>query len=156
MLQVKFYDHVDDNLLKYAVIIARTGNKWVFCKHKDRNTYEIPGGHREAGEAILDAARRELYEETGALHFELKPICVYSVIQFDSEDIVSPAPESYGMLYYAEITAFEGELHHEIDSILITDRLVKSWTYPAIQPRLLEEAKRRGYVDFKEEIMTDG
>ena len=26
--------------------------KWVFCRHKERNTWEIPGGHREMGEAI--------------------------------------------------------------------------------------------------------
>ena len=47
MVEVKFYDKVDDELLKFAVIIARSNGKWVFCKHKKRNTYEIPGGHRE-------------------------------------------------------------------------------------------------------------
>ena len=65
MAEVKFYDEVDDKLLKYAVIIAKTNGKWIFCKHKERDTYEIPGGHREPGENILDAAKRELYEETG-------------------------------------------------------------------------------------------
>ena len=68
MVEVRFYDKekVDDALLKFAVIIARSNGKWVFCKHKDRSTYEIPGGHREPGEAIIETARRELYEETGA------------------------------------------------------------------------------------------
>ena len=47
MVEVKFYDKVDDELLKFAVIIARSNGKWVFCKHKKRNTYEIPGGHRD-------------------------------------------------------------------------------------------------------------
>ena len=32
MTEVKFYDEVDDELLKYAVIIAKTDDKWVFCK----------------------------------------------------------------------------------------------------------------------------
>ena len=54
MVEVKFYDKVDDELLKFAVIIARSNGKWVFCKHKKRNTYEIPGGHRENGEAIIE------------------------------------------------------------------------------------------------------
>ena len=34
MVEVKFYDEVDDSLLKFAVIIAKTNNKWVFCKHR--------------------------------------------------------------------------------------------------------------------------
>lgn len=54
MVEVKFYDYVDDSLLKFAVIIAKTDGKWVFCKHKDRETFEVPGGHRESGEDILD------------------------------------------------------------------------------------------------------
>ena len=40
----------DDDLLKFAVIISKSNSKWVFCKHRDRDTYEVPGGHREAGE----------------------------------------------------------------------------------------------------------
>lgn len=79
MLEVNFYDQVADNLLKFAVIIAKTEGKWVFCKHKERDTYEIPGGHRELGETIMDNAKRELMEETGATEFHIKPICVYSV-----------------------------------------------------------------------------
>ena len=68
MLEVKFYDTVDDALLKFAVIISRSNGKWVLCKHKhkERDTYEVPGGHREAGEEILETAKRELKEETGA------------------------------------------------------------------------------------------
>ena len=66
MLEVRFYDKIEDSQLDFAVIIARTGEKWVFCKHKKRDTYEVPGGHREAGETIEEAANRELKEETGA------------------------------------------------------------------------------------------
>mgnify|MGYP006922425427 CR=1 FL=1 len=45
--EVRFYDEVDDALLKFAVIAARSEGKWVFCRHKERTTLEIPGGHRE-------------------------------------------------------------------------------------------------------------
>ena len=65
-----------DELIKYAVIAARYNNKWVFCRHRERSTWEIPGGHREPGEAIIDTARRALYEETGALSSEIKPVCI--------------------------------------------------------------------------------
>ena len=144
MPEVKFYDKVDDELLKFAVIISKTNGKWVFCKHKERDTYEVPGGHRESGEDILTAAKRELREETGAVDFDIKPICVYSVkgktrINENVDD------ESFGMLFIADIFSFE-ELHSEIESILITEHLVDNWTYPLIQPKLLEEAERRGYL----------
>ena len=51
-MKVQFYDKVDDKLLKFAVIISKANGKWVFCKHKERDTYEVPGGHRENGEQI--------------------------------------------------------------------------------------------------------
>ena len=79
VMEVKFYDTVNDELLKFAVIISQSNGKWVFCKHKERDTYEVQGGHREAGEDIFETAKRELQEETGAIKFEIKPICVYSV-----------------------------------------------------------------------------
>ncbi len=78
MLEIKFYDTIDDTLLEFAVIISKTKGKWVFCKHKERETLEVPGGHREAGETIVDTARRELKEETGVIDFDIKPVCVYS------------------------------------------------------------------------------
>ena len=136
MLEVKFYEQVDDALLKFAVILSRTQGKWVFCKHRERTTYEIPGGHREPGETIRETAERELREETGAVEFDMKQVGVYSVKTEESE--------TYGMLFAADIFSFE-DIHSEIESILITDDLVEQWTYPLIQPKLLEEARRRGF-----------
>ena len=136
---VKFYDAVDDSLLKFAVIIARSDGKWVLCKHRERSTLEIPGGHREAGETVEQAAVRELKEETGAVEFSIRPVCVYSVLRDDAE-------ESFGELYAAEIDSFE-ELHSEIEKIVLLEELpTDNWTYPDIQPKLLEEAGRRGIV----------
>ena len=66
MIKVRFYEKADDSRLKFAVIITKHDGKWVFCKHRERETYEVPGGHREAGETVDETARRELYEETGA------------------------------------------------------------------------------------------
>ncbi|SCY36191.1 NUDIX domain-containing protein [Ruminococcus sp. YE282] len=136
---VKFYDSVDDRLLKFAVIISKSNGKWVFCKHKERNTLEVPGGHREPGEKIEDTAKRELYEETGAVKYNIKPVCVYSVI---SEDNFGGC-ETFGMLYYADIFEFESELHSEIEKVILSDNLADKWTYPQIQPFLIKEYERR-------------
>ena len=144
MLEVNFYEQVADELLKFAVIISKTNGKFVFCKHKERDTYEVPGGHREAGETIFETAKRELMEETGAIEFDIKPICAYSEkgktrVNENEDD------ETFGMLFFADIYAFE-ELHSEIEKILITDTLVEDWTYPLIQPKLITEAQRRGVL----------
>lgn len=144
MIEVKFYDQVADELLKFAVIISKTNGKWVFCKHKERNTYEVPGGHREENENILETAKRELKEETGALDFTVTPICVYSVT--GKNKVNETGEETYGMLFFADIKSFENELHSEMEKVLITDTLVENWTYPSIQPKLIEEAKRRGVI----------
>lgn len=141
MTEVKFYETIEDEQLRFAVIISRAGGKYVFCKHRERDTWEIPGGHREPGEDIMDTARRELYEETGALEFEIEPVCVYSVTAPDNFD----GRESFGMLFFADIKRFETELHSEIEKIAVIDGLPDQWTYPEIQPHLMKEAGRRGF-----------
>lgn len=133
---VKFYIYIDDHeKLKFAVICAKTDGKFVFCKHKMRDTLEFPGGHREPEEFIVDTAKRELREETGAKDFTLEPVCIYGVKEGNAD-------ETYGMLCVADIASFE-PFDSEIEKIIITDTLPDNWTYPTIQPYLLEELKRR-------------
>ena len=67
-MKIEFYDEISPSLLRFSVIIAHSRGKLVLCKHKERDTYEFPGGHIEPGESAEDAARRELYEETGACY----------------------------------------------------------------------------------------
>ena len=105
-----------------------------------RNTYEIPGGHREQGETIEQTARRELYEETGAVDYTLTSVCVYSVIADDNFN----GEETFGKLYFAEVKSLEDELHSEIERIILSSELPESLTYPTIQPKLLAEVQRRG------------
>ena len=124
-MKVNFYESVEDKRLKFAVIAAKAEDKWVFCKHKERDTYEIPGGHREQGE----------------IQFSIEPVCVYSVI--GKNRVNETGEELYGMLYYAEIMEFSRELHSEMERIQLFDQLPQVWTYPEIQPLLIAEIQRR-------------
>lgn len=133
-LKVKFYNEMNDKDLIFAVIMARYDGRWIFCKHKERETYEIPGGHREVGETILDTAKRELQEETGAIDFEIEPILVYSVT--GKNRVNGNGSETFGMLFYAEVHSFNNTLEDEIEKTEFFKNMPINLTYPDIQPYL--------------------
>ena len=95
----------------------------------------------QENEEFMECAKRELQEETGALKFSISPICVYSVI--GKNRVNKTGEETYGMLFLADIQTFENELHSEMESICFFDDLPSEWTYPQIQPLLIEEYLRR-------------
>lgn len=51
--------------------------------------------------------------------------------------------KSFGGLYFAEISGFAKELHSEMEKVVLMDELPDDWTYPLIQPKLIEEWDRR-------------
>jgi 8-oxo-dGTP diphosphatase len=119
---------IPEQKLKFAVISSKINNKWLYVRHEERDTWEIPGGHREVGENIDETATRELYEESGALEFEINPIIDYSVEM--NGDV------SYGRLYYCEVKKL-GELPNmEIKEVKLFNQMPNNLTYPQIQPYL--------------------
>jgi len=147
MVEVKFYDSVEDKLLKFAVIVSKHKNQWVYCKHKERTTFEVPGGHRDNGEDILTAAKRELFEETGAIVYDIYPVCVYSVKNTINKEAQNHkvkqglGDESYGMLYFADIKEFGPMPDTEMEKVVLFDSLPESLTYPHIQPKLISKVE---------------
>jgi 8-oxo-dGTP diphosphatase len=138
-MQVYFYDYdsMEANAagIQYAVVVARYKRQYLFVKHRERATWEIPGGHREEGEAVQDAAARELTEETGAKVFQLMPLCIYNV----ERDGVN----SYGGLFLADVQSLNETLEYEISTVQCFDGLPEALTYPEIQPFLFYEAQER-------------
>ncbi|MEH7074670.1 RNA deprotection pyrophosphohydrolase [Neobacillus drentensis] len=55
---------------KHVLVICQRGEEWLLTNHKKRGL-EFPGGKMESGETLEQAARREAYEETGAVLGEL-------------------------------------------------------------------------------------
>ena len=99
----------------------------IFASIKKEIHMKCREGHREAGENILETAKRELQEETGAIKFEIKPICVYSVT--GKTRVNDTGEETFGLLYFAEITEFTKELHSEMEKVVLMDKLPENWTY---------------------------
>ena len=62
---------------KYVVVLSTMCGQIMLSRHKKRTTWETQGGHVEQDETPLEAAKRELFEESGALRYEIQPLCDY-------------------------------------------------------------------------------
>ncbi len=126
---------VDDSRLKYAVVIAQYEGKWLLVRNRARDTWESPGGRREPGEDIHDTARRELWEETGALAAEMELVSYYQV-------------EDFGALFFARITQL-GPLPEgfEIAERRFCQALPHNLTYPDMHPSLFH--KVQGWLNMQ-------
>ena len=111
-----------DNI-EFVVIFTRYHGKWVYCWHKRRESYEHPGGHVEQGETPLQAAKRELYEETGIRDCRILPLWDYEYIWEDRKG------RNNGRVFYAEVFSL-GELpESEMDRIEFFDTVPENYTY---------------------------
>jgi len=119
---------LEDPALTYVVMGARYRGQWIFVRHRERDTWELPAGHIEPGESPDRAAVRELYEETGAVRSNMKIISDYSV--------TVNAKVEYGRLYSAEVMELEPLPEHEIAEIKLGSELPPRLTYPEVQAHL--------------------
>lgn len=121
---------------KYAVIITYEKGKLILVKHRNRKTWEIPGGHHEVGETIIETAKRELKEETGAKKFTIEYMCDYSV--------TAEGTKNYGGLFEAEILERESNLEHEISKVKQFKKLppIHMMTHGTIQTKLFNLRKK--------------
>jgi 8-oxo-dGTP diphosphatase len=134
-IKVSIFSETPGNVeFKYAVIASRFQNQWIFVRHRERVTWEIAGGHIEAGESPDEAASRELMEETGAFDYTIHPVAAYAV---EKDEILT-----YGWLYFAEVHKLGNLPDSEIAEIILLDKLPPDLTYPLIQPILFEFINR--------------
>jgi 8-oxo-dGTP diphosphatase len=83
----------------------------------------------------MDAARRELYEESGALQYEIAPLCDY--FGYDDES------SSNGMVFIAEIKSRGPLPQSEMAEVRAFSALPENLTYPNVTPVLFAYADAR-------------
>lgn len=116
---------------KFTVTFARYKEKWLYCRHKNRDTYETAGGRVESGEPVLEAAKRELYEETGALKYDIIPAFDYSVH--------IPTQNSSGQVFLAYIHELGEMPPHEMSEVALFNTIPAKMRFPKILPELWRE-----------------
>lgn len=117
---------------QFVVVCSRYDGKWLLSRHRDRDTWETQGGHVEAGETPLEAARRELYEESGAVEAQLYPVCDYR--GFDGDSFAN------GMVFYAEVRRLGALPKAEMRETGLFQTIPDPLTYPNVSPILMNMA----------------
>ena len=111
----------------WADIISFHNSKWIFSKHKKRTTWETQGGHIETRETPLEAAKRELFEEAGAIDFDIEPLCDY----WAGGTINSVYITGCGQAFLANVrTLSDIPSQSEMEKICLFDSPPSNLTYP--------------------------
>lgn len=118
---------------KYVVILSFYNGRIMLSRHRNRLTWEPQGGHIESGETPLTAAHRELYEESGATGYHIKPVFDYWVM--DESDGSSAS----GQVFMASVTILDEIPESEMSEVAFFDSLPNDLTYPEITPVLFSE-----------------
>ncbi len=129
---IQFLDKhlIDQQAYTFAVMITHYHGQWVMVRHRDRSSWELPAGHVEAGETVMETAHRELFEETGALEYNLRPLVSYSGNYMNKK--------IFGMVFTAEVFSFGPLPDTEIAEKQFFSAIPEALTYPAIQPKFIE------------------
>ena len=122
---------------KYVVVLSEHNGKIVLSRHKERDTWETQGGHIEQGETPLEAAKRELYEESGALEYDIRPLCDYRAWNEET------GRGANGVVFHAVIHKFGDIPDSEMAEIHEFAELPNNLTYSAITPMLFAHLARK-------------
>ena len=121
--------------IRFVVVCSFYNDKLLLSYHSGHKSWETQGGHIEAGESPEEAARRELYEESGVSDAELVPVCDYYA--YDSEGA------SNGRVYATIVHQLDPLPPNEMSKIQTFDVLPENLTYPFVTPVLFKEAKKK-------------
>ena len=97
MKKVTIYNvgQIPEGQIRTVAVGVRISGKWLFCRSKDRDIWELPMGTREPTQTLEDAARRILYAATGTVKEHIQMVCPYGIEENGAH--------TYGVLFFAQV-----------------------------------------------------
>ena len=132
-LQCKIFPFGTQTDLEFVVVCSFYRGQFLLSRHKKRDTWETQGGHIECGETPFEAAKRELFEESGVTDASLYPVCDY--LGYD------PLGQAYGAVFLADIHSLGTLPESEMKEVRLFDALPTDLTYPSVTPVLMAQAR---------------
>ncbi|WP_033543988.1 NUDIX domain-containing protein [Planococcus sp. CAU13] len=124
---------------RHVLVIARWQGRWLLTDDRKRGL-EFPGGKAEAGESLMEAAVREVYEETGAVIEEL---------EWFAEYYVDSTPPFCKTVFLAKVSAVEEIELMETNGAVLVNELAVDDTYSFLM-------KDEGMKEIMKRVNADG
>lgn len=118
---------------KFVVCLSKYQQGYLLSRHQSRNTWETQGGHIESGETPLVAAKRELFEESGAVDYDMIPAFEYSW----------EGSGDSGVVFLVTVRKLAALPESEIKEVQTFKKIPDNLTYPQITPVLFKFAEER-------------
>lgn len=135
-VQLRFENHPFSNDPRHVWIICRYSDRWLLTEHIGRGL-EFPGGKVEAGETPIEAAIREVNEETGGI--------VQSIVYIGQYKVAGKAETVIKNIYYADIQSIQKRADYfETNGPVLLKEL----------PKQIKSDRRYSFI-MKDDVLTN-
>ncbi|MEO2078467.1 MAG: RNA deprotection pyrophosphohydrolase [Bacillus sp. (in: firmicutes)] len=112
-VELEFKERAFEDQAKHVLVICQYDDKWLLTNHKQRGL-EFPGGKVEPSETLEEAARRETFEETGAVLGNVQFVAEYKVTDHKSSFVKA--------VFWAEVKEIDPtNNYHETNGPVLTE-----------------------------------
>lgn len=124
---------------RHVLVIAKFNGKWLLTEHRERGL-EFPGGKAETGESLAEAAKREVYEETGG---------IIERLEWFAEYLVQSEPPFSKTVFTGTVAAIDEIGLMETNGAVLLNRIEPDRTYSFLM-------KDEGMKEIMERVNLDG
>lgn len=145
--QIVDWDNTDGHLTVGAFVYCKNADKFLVLYHKDLEMYLYPGGHIDKDDkTMLDAAKRELKEETGLNNVKFLYIN-NEVLPFDIDIHIIPNNDRINMPSHYHFDFRYLFFVDNVDNIILDEEECKDYKW--ISSNELSKDKNYGNIDRK-------